>query len=196
MKVKICGLFRDIDIDYVNRVKPDYIGFVFAKKKRLVSAEQAKQLKAKLNSDITAVGVFINKDIDTLESLVKNNIIDIIQLHGDEDNAFIAALRQRVSCPIWKAFTIRSDEDIKRANLSDADMLVLDNGHGTGETFDWNLLKNINRPYFLAGGINCDNLEQAIALAPYGIDCSSGAETDGVKDFEKIKFIVGRIKNE
>ena len=196
MKIKICGLFRDEDIDFVNAALPDYIGFVFyPKSHRNVSPEQAARLKARLDKRIKSVGVFVDEPFENMVQYCLGDTLDVIQLHGHEDNGYITGLKT-TGKEIWQAFKIRSSEDVLKANASAADMLVLDNGMGTGESFDWSLLKGINRPFFLAGGINCGNIAEAVKLAPYGIDVSSGAETDKVKDKEKIDFIVGSVKNE
>ena len=193
MKVKICGLFRDGDIDLVNAARPDYIGFVFYKKShRNVSLEQAAALKSRLAGGIKAVGVFVDETFEDIVKYALSGVFDVIQLHGSEDNGYITALKEKTGIEVWKAFKLRSEADVKTAENSAADMLVLDNGKGTGYTFDWSLLKNINRDYFLAGGINTENIAAAAKLSPYGVDCSSGAETDGRKDREKINYIVAK----
>ena len=195
MKIKICGLFRDEDIDFANAARPDYIGFVFFEKsRRFVSLERAEQLKSRLDKNIRSVGVFVDESMDSMVQYCLSGAVDVIQLHGHEDNAYISALREITDKEIWQAFKIRGEEDIKKANDSSADMLVLDNGMGTGKTFDWSLIKNIKRPFFLAGGINCENIGEATKLAPYGIDVSSGVETDKAKDKTKIEFIVGQCR--
>ncbi len=193
LKVKICGLFRNEDIDYVNEARPDYVGFVFYEKShRNISLEKAYSLKEKLVDGIKTVGVFVDETADSLLEYAKSGVFDVLQLHGGEDNAFIYGLKEKTDIEIWQAFKLRTAEDVKKANDSAADMLVLDNGKGTGMTFDWTLLGEIKRDFFLAGGINTKNIDEAIKLAPYGIDCSSGAETDRIKDKEKIKYIVAK----
>ncbi len=191
MKVKICGLFRGEDIDYVNEALPDYIGFVFFEKShRCVTLEKAAALKAKLDKKIKSVGVFVDEPIDNMVQYCIGDVLDVIQLHGSEDNEYIAKLRQICDKEIWQAFKIRSEADVLAANNSAADMLVLDNGKGTGKAFDWSLLENVKRDFFLAGGINAENICEALKIEPYGIDVSSGAETDKVKDKNKIVYIV------
>ena len=195
MKIKICGLFRDCDIDFVNEAKPDFAGFVFAKSHRQVSIETAQKLKNKLDKNILSVGVFVNEDINKITEICNKNIIDLVQLHGDEDDNYINELKKVCSKKIIKAVKVKTGEDIIRWRNSQADCLMFDAGMGQGKTFDWNLLKNFIRPYFLAGGINENNIEKAIKLNPYCMDISSGVETNKVKDKQKILNIVRRIKN-
>ena len=187
-KIKFCGLKRIEDIKCANDLKPDFIGFVFApKSKRFVDADTARELKNLLDTKIKAVGVFVDEDINVVTKLLKDGIIDIAQLHGSEDEEYIKSLRAICDKPIIKAFTIVSKDDIKKANESTADYILLDSGKGSGETFDWDLIKEVNRPYFLAGGLDCDNVENALSsLTPYAVDVSSGIETDGFKDFDKM----------
>lgn len=197
MKIKICGLSRVADIEAVNRYQPDYAGFIlhFSKSSRNITIEQAKQLRSKLSNNIPAVGVTVNQPLDTVAQWLKNNIIDIIQLHGEEDDDYIRALRFKTEKPIWKAFKIRSESDLEAAKVSSADLVLLDNGYGTGETFDWTLLRDIGRPFILAGGLGLGNLSQAAKMQPYAIDLSSGAETNGIKDPEKIRMLIETIRS-
>ncbi len=195
MKIKICGLFRDCDIDFVNEAKPDFAGFVFAKSHRQVSIETAQKLKNKLDKRILSVGVFVNEDINKITEICNKNIIDLVQLHGDEDDNYINELKKVSSKKIIKAVKVKTGEDIIRWRNCQTDWLMFDAGMGEGKTFDWTVLKNFVRPYFLAGGINENNVEQAIKLNPYCIDVSSGVETNKVKDKNKILNIVRRVKN-
>lgn len=190
-KIKFCGLKRTEDIKYANELNPDFIGFVFApKSKRFVDADTAKELKNLLDSNIKAVGVFVDEDLNAVAKLLKDGIIDIAQLHGSEDDEYIKRLRTLCDKPIIKAFMIESPDDIKKANESSADYVLLDSGKGSGVTFNWDLIKEVNRPYFLAGGLDCDNVENALnSLTPFAVDVSSGIETDGYKDFEKMSRI-------
>ena len=194
-KIKICGLFREEDIDFVNEAKPDFIGFVFAKSHRQVSKETAKKKKNKLDKNILSLGVFVNEDINKITEICNENIIDFVQLHGDEDDNYIAKLKRVCNKKIIKAVKVKNGEDIIRWRNISSDLLMFDSGMGSGKTFDWNLIKNFIRPYFLAGGIDESNIEQAIKLNPYCIDISSGVETNKVKDKNKILNIVRRIKN-
>lgn len=189
-KIKFCGLRRTEDIEYANELKPDYIGFVFAKKsRRYVTPDLAKELKRMLNPEIKACGVFVNEDIDEIVRLLDEGIIDIAQIHGSEDEAYIKELKSKTSAPVIKAFKIRSEEDVRAAEQSPADMVLLDSGEGSGQTFNWKLIEGgITRPYFLAGGLSAENVAAAVcALNPYAVDVSSNIETDGFKDFDKMK---------
>ena len=191
-KIKFCGLTRPCDIEAVNELKPNYIGFVFwQKSKRNIERSKAKELKAMLSKDIKAVGVFVDEDISQVAELLKTGIIDIAQLHGSEDEAYIKELRNLTGKKIIKAFKITSEDDISKANESSADYVLLDAGMGDGKTFDWDIINNIKRPYFLAGGLDCDNVSEAISkLTPFAVDVSSGIETEGVKDPIKMREFI------
>ncbi len=199
-KVKICGLFRAEDIDYVNEARPDYIGFIigFPKSHRNITTEKVVELTKKLNSDIKAVGVFVNATADMILEL--SPYLDVIQLHGAEDDFYIEKLKEDLlEKEIWKAFKIVTLEDLHTAFQSKADRIILDNGYGTGETFDWNLLKkhslDAKRDFVFAGGIHLGNIREVIEqFAPEIIDISSGVETDKVKDQEKIRAIIKEIR--
>lgn len=198
-KIKLCGLTRPCDIDMANQLKPDFIGFVFARKsKRYAAPELAKSLKAQLLPGIQAVGVFVNEPVESVAALLENGTIDIAQLHGKEDENYIAALRVRTKKPILQAFRIDTREDVLAANRSSADFVLLDSGNGgTGTVFDWSLLREIDRPYFLAGGLNPDNVAEAVSvLRPYAVDVSSGIESDGKKDPEKMAAFVSAVRKE
>ena len=188
-EIKICGLTREADIDYVNEAKPDYIGFIlnFPKSRRNLTPEQAAALRSRLSPDIMAVGVFVDRPVEEVVRATETVGLDAIQLHGHEDNAYIAALRERTALPIWKAFKIRTANDLAAAKKSPADEILLDNGYGTGEAFDWSLADGIKRPFLLAGGLTPENLPDALrSLRPKLVDISSGVETDGRKDRNKI----------
>lgn len=198
-KIKLCGLTRPCDIEVANELKPEYIGFVFApKSRRYVTPEKATQLKNQLDSDIKAVGVFVNENVETVAELLNNSIIDIAQLHGTEDASYIARLRKLSDKPIIKAFRIDSEQDIEKAENSCADFVLLDSGNGgTGTVFDWKLLQNIRRQYFLAGGLDNSNIQNAIkTVNPYAVDVSSGLETDGLKDENKMREFVDIVRKE
>ena len=188
-EIKICGLTREADIDYVNEARPDYIGFIlnFPKSRRNLSPEQAAALKSRLSPEIRAVGVFVDRPAEEIIRAAETVGLDVIQLHGHEDDAYIAALRERTNLPVWKAFRVRSAADLAAAERNSADEILLDNGYGTGEAFDWSLAGGFNRPFLLAGGLTPERIPQAIrALHPKLVDISSGVETDGVKDRDKI----------
>lgn len=199
MKIKLCGLTRYCDIEAVNELQPDYIGFVFAKKsRRYVSPEKAEELKAMLAPGIQAVGVFVNEEPEQIVSLLEAGTIDVAQLHGQEGEREIRRLRELTDHPLIQAFRIDTEQDVERANASTADYVLLDSGAGgTGTVFDWDLLQAIRRPYFLAGGLDTENLGTVKAkLNPYGIDVSSGIETDGYKDKEKMTAFVAAARKE
>lgn len=195
-KIKICGLFRDCDVDYANQVRPDYIGFVFAKRRRQVTREQAARYRKLLSPDIVSVGVFLNAPIDQVIGLLRDGIIDMAQLHGDETEEDVRAIQAATGKPVIKAVTVRERADVEAWLDSQADYLLFDSGTGTGKVFDWTLLQNVDRPFFLAGGLNPENIPEAIArMHPYAIDLSSGVETDGVKDCEKMLKAVQAVRS-
>lgn len=194
-KIKLCGLSRPCDIRAANELLPDYIGFVFApKSRRYVSPEKAAELKRMLDLRIRAAGVFVDEKPQVIEALVSRGVIDAVQLHGREDEDYIQDLRKRLgNTRIIQAFSIRSERDAGRAERSSADLVLADSpGGGSGEVFDWGLLRKVGRPYFLAGGLTPNNAGDAVnALAPYGVDVSSGIETGGEKDRKKMeKFVL------
>ena len=194
-KIKICGLKRREDIEYVNKYQPDYIGFVFAGKKRKLTYDQVVALKKYLTSSIQVVGVFVNEDISFVEKLVKEHVIDLVQLHGQEDQKYIQALKEKVDVSIIKAIQIKNEDSFNEHY--DVDYYLYDHGTGgTGESFDWSILKEVDKPVFLAGGINLLNIDDALKKNVYALDVSSGVETDGFKDEKKIKKIVRRVRNE
>lgn len=194
-KIKICGLRRECDIDYVNEALPDYAGFVFAKSKRQVSHEQAAALRKRLHSSIVPVGVFVNAPISDIAALYEQNVIHIAQLHGQEDSTYVDELHTRTDCPIIKAFKIDSTFDVSVLSTFHVDYFLFDNGAGgTGKTFDWSLMPKTEKPFFLAGGLNINNIEAAASYAPFALDLSSGVETDGYKDRDKILQIIKAIR--
>lgn len=196
VKIKLCGLTRRCDIDWANELLPDYVGFVFAGSRRRVTDEQAAQLRNILREDIPAVGVFVDEPIDHAAALVRQGVIQLVQLHGAEDEGYIRELRRAVSAPVIQAFSVRSSEDIQAAGRSSADFVLLDHGAGgTGRTFDWSLAAELDRPYFLAGGLHPGNAAAAAELRPYAVDVSSGIETAGVKDRQKMIEFVRRIRH-
>lgn len=196
-KIKLCGLKRPQDIQAANELLPAYIGFVFApKSRRYVHPDRAEELRRMLNPGIIPVGVFVNETPETVAALLDRGIIDIAQLHGKEDAAYIRRLRQLTKKPLIQAFRIETPADVAAAQASTADYVLLDSGTGgTGTTFDWSLLQNIQRPYFLAGGLTPENVGGAVAaLHPYAVDVSSGIETDGAKDKEKMTQFVRAVR--
>ena len=196
--IKICGLFREEDIDSANAVQPDYIGFIlhFPKSHRNVSVETAARLKAQLHPGIRAVGVFVNQSEDTVVESAKTIGLDVIQLHGSEDDRYIDSIRRRTGLPVWKAFRVKSREDLAAVEASAADLVLLDGGSGGGEVFDWSLTQGIRRPFILAGGLTPENIPEAVRrLSPVLIDLSSGVETDRIKDRAKMRAAVEAVRD-
>ncbi len=180
---------RQEDISATNEVGPDYIGFVFAKESsRFITPDSAKALTVDLSQDIPVFGVFRGVSFEDIVDIAKMDFIDAIQLHGDESNRFIRMLRTYTGLSIVKAFTVGPEFNPEEAYASEADMILLDSGAGTGKTFDWEFLKDFDREYILAGGLDPVNIGEAIAkLHPAVVDTSSGIETDHKKDLEKMK---------
>ena len=216
-KVKMCGISKVETIPAIVDAKPDYMGLVFAPSKRQVTVDQAKILVEELhrgyakkygsdtehdkNGTIKTVGVFVNETVENLVTIANEANLDAVQLHGDEDEAFIQSLKERTNVEVWKAVQIRSAADVEKWIDSSADMLLFDAYHkdergGTGEVFDWSSLDAFERPFMLAGGIDSTNVARAIrTVRPYGIDISSGIETNGVKDDEKITAFTKIVKS-
>lgn len=203
VKVKICGIKNLQDVQAVNRYKPDFAGFVFYPlSKRYVSLIVARRLKAALNRHIKTVGVFVNAPMKEIAAAAELGIIDLVQLHGDEGNAYIAELKKICKLPIIKAVRVQDESDIKRADYYDCDYLLFDTYSqsaygGTGRQFNTQLLKGvkIHKPYFIAGGLNADNVRHAIkGLKPFAVDVSGGVETDAGKDVAKIKAFIKQVK--
>ena len=198
VKIKICGIKRLEDIEIVNKYKPDFIGFVFANSKRKVSYDLALNLRKNLSEDISAVGVFVDADKKEILKLYNDGIIDIAQLHGNEDENYICDLKKKTQnkLKVIKAIEISQNTDLSKYDDYNSDYLLLDSGKGSGKTFDWNLIKkDFKKDFFLAGGLNSSNISQAISeFNPYAVDLSSALEVDGFKDENKIKEIMEIIK--
>jgi len=196
-KIKICGLSRMEDIAAVTAARPDYIGFVFAASRRQVEMETARALKQVLDPGIEAVGVFVNHPVAEIIALAEAGIIELIQLHGDEDEATVLRLQAQTGLPVIRAFRINSPADIRETA---ADYRLFDTYDpsqygGSGATFNWELLQGVSGDFFLAGGLNIDNIKAAVnQVNPYCVDISSGVETDGVKDRDKIIEIVEKLR--
>ena len=197
-RIKFCGLTRACDIEAANELRPEYVGFVFApKSRRYVAPEKAKELKQLLAGGIQAVGVFVDERPETIAALLNSGVIDLAQLHGHEDGDYIRRLRALSHKPVIQAFRIRNLQDAATAEESVADYILLDSGAGTGTVFDWKLIEKIKRPYFLAGGLSAENVEEAIAfLHPYAVDVSSGIERDGKKEKGKMADFAAAVRKE
>ena len=196
-KIKLCGMMREQDILTANELLPDYIGFIFAPgRARTISLDTALQFRKLLDPNISAVGVFRENTLEDIAHIAASGAINVIQLHGHETENDIAWLRTKTNLPIIQAFRIEQSSDLQAAENSSADYILLDNGiGGTGVAFDWSLLAEMKRPYFLAGGLQADNIASAISdWHPYAVDISSGIETDGKKDPMKMKQIVRIIR--
>lgn len=203
--VKVCGLKTEEEIDWANELRPDLVGFVFANTRRKISDGQARLLRDRLDVEIPAVGVFVNEDENRIVELLQKGIIDIAQLHGDEDDAEIIRIHARTGKPVIKAIVIKTEQDRDKWRLfPHADLLLLDAGRGSGETFDWSMAGQVDRPFLLAGGLNEANVNPAISQmtgADYGkcgfigLDVSSGLENPGGgKNYEKMRHFIGKVR--
>lgn len=195
-RLKICGLKRQEDIELINRVRPEYCGFIvdYPKSHRSKTEEEVKNLVKNLDPEIISVGVFVNPDPALPIRMLLEGTIKVAQLHGNESDDMIRQIKQVTGCPVIKAYIIQSTEDVERAAASPADSVLLDKGRGDGAVFDWSLIRDLNRPYFLAGGLDASNLAAAIeTLHPFAVDISSGVETDKYKDPEKVTEIIDII---
>lgn len=199
--IKLCGIRRREDVSYINQFPPDYMGMILSKGfKRTIAPDLAAEITRDLKKGIKKVGVFVDEPIDNVKACADMLGLDVIQLHGNEDTKYLSSLKD-LGLPLWKAVRVRSPEDIYKAEKLPCDCLLLDSFvkgtvGGTGVTADWDIIKNadMKKPFFLAGGINADNLAVALEVSP-NIDISGGAETDGVKDREKIKDIIERVRS-
>ena len=192
-KIKVCGLKSMEDVGIMNEFLPDYCGFIidFPSSHRSITKQVAENLSKELNPRIKTVGVFVNSPVEDVIELLKRGVIQIAQLHGNEDEDYIHEVQAKTNKPVIKAIIVRDEFDVLRGKSSPADYILLDGGKGSGDVFDWNLIMDIKRDFFLAGGLGEDNLKKAIqTLHPYGVDLSSSLETDGKKDREKIQRIM------
>lgn len=195
VKVKICGLRRMDDIDYVNELKPDYAGFVFAKSKRQVTAEYARQFVEKLDRDIQAVGIFVDEDMAAVKEIAAYVGLEVLQFHGSETPEYVKAFS---GITVWKAACIKSPEDLRPLGRYEVDALLLDSSSaGSGQCFNGDIIKGYKpeKPIILAGGLDPSNIASAIAeVRPYGVDVSSGVETGGLKDYKKIREFIDKAR--
>ena len=196
-EVKICGMRRLEDIRYANELRPDMIGFVFWRpSKRYVSADDASELRSSLDTGITPVGVFVDEDPRVVADIAERGIVDMVQLHGVEDEEYIHGLRKLTDVPIIRTFCVRSEEDLVKASESSADMVLLDNGKGTGQTFDWTLMRDLGRDFILSGGLSASNVGDAVRrFHPHAVDVSSAVETDGFKDRSKMEQFIDAVRS-
>lgn len=196
-RLKICGIKRVEDVDIINQIKPDFIGFVFAQSKRRIDLKTAINLRKLIDSKIISVGVFVDEDIDNIVSAVNTKAIDIVQLHGNEDKEYIKKLKQKVDVKIIKAIIVDNIKNIEiNKDYPNADFLLIDSGYGSGKTFNWDVSIKTNKSLFVAGGINIDNIEKAYKrFNPYAFDLSTSVEVNGFKDFNKIRDIKLKLDN-
>lgn len=200
VKIKLCGMFRECDIDYVNEAKPDYIGFIvmFPKSHRNIDLETALRLMARLSPEIRSVAVSVNAPVERFAEFAVRGAAELLQCHGGEDAEYIARLRELTGVPIIKAVKVTSAADIENAQKLGADYLLLDSGTGSGTAFDHSLIdpEKIRVPFFLAGGLTPENIRQTVReIRPYAVDLSSGIETDKLKDRKKILAAVKEARN-
>lgn len=195
-EIKICGLMEEKDILCVNELLPDLVGFMFWKpSKRYITPGMARGFKDLLDPHVKAVGVFLDQNIEEVEAIAKSGVIDIVQLHGSENEEYIEQIKSKTGLPVIKAFSVAKGADADKINRSAADMVLIDSGRGgTGELFNWEFLKDIKRDYFLAGGLSPDNVGEAVKTGAYGLDVSSGVETEGKKDAEKIRRFITTVR--
>ena len=197
-RIKICGLKTLADIELINEVRPEYCGFIvdYPKSHRSKTEEEVKILVSELVDEVVPVGVFVDPDPKLPIRMLKDGSIRIAQLHGSESDDTIRRVQEATGCQVIKAFIIESEADVERAVSSPADYVLLDKGRGEGASFDWNLAKAITRPFFLAGGLNMDNISEALdVLDPFAVDISSGVETDRYKDPAKVREIIATIRD-
>lgn len=196
-KLKICGLSRPCDVDFVNAAMADYAGFVvnFPKSRRSVDADTVRNLAPRLAEGVVPVGVFVDEKPELVAELVNSGVIAAAQLHGSEDEAYMKRLRALCGCILIQAFRVKDAGDVRRAAQSSAEYVLLDGGQGGGKPFDWSLVKNFPRPFFVAGGLDANNVKEVIEeLSPFAVDISSGAETDGYKDKDKITAAAAAVR--
>lgn len=195
-ELKICGLSRLEDVIAVNRFGADYAGFVFFKEsKRYIDPYKAGELIELLRSDIKSVGVFMDEPLDSVISAARISGVEMIQLHGHESEEYVEYVKRTLERPVIKAFKADEEGALERALNTSADYILIDSGAGTGKKFDWSILKDFGRDYFLAGGLDPESVGEAISmLEPFAVDVSSGVETDGVKDAEKIEKFINAVK--
>ena len=199
-RIKICGLRRPEDIAAVNEARPDYCGFIveYPKSRRSIDRTTLRELVRGLREKIVPVGVFVNAQKELVAELLEEGTIQIAQLHGQESQEYIQELKVLTEKPLIQAFSIKSKEDVERARESVADYILLDQGSGgTGKVFDWSLVDEVGRPYFLAGGLDVENLREAIGLLhPWAVDLSSSLEIDGMKNAGRICQAVEIVRME
>lgn len=197
-EVKICGLRTLKDIETVNELRPDYCGFIvnFPESYRSIGTDELKKLTSALSPEVIPVGVFVNENPEIIASLLNDEIIKIAQLHGNEDEDYIENLFDLTDGQIWQAFRVHCSDDLEPALQSPADLVLFDAGRGSGKTFNWEILEEFPGPYALAGGLSLQNINEALKTDAVLLDVSGGVETDGYKDYEKIKQFIRAVRDE
>ena len=195
-ELKICGLSRLEDIIAVNRHGADYAGFVFFEKsKRYVDPYKANELISLLRADIKPVGVFMDEPLDNVVRIARITGVELIQLHGHESEEYVEYVKRTLDRPVIKAYKASEEGALEKAAQSSADYVMIDSGAGSGKKFDWSILKDFKRDYFLAGGLDPESVGEAIRmLEPFAVDVSSGVETDGIKDEKKIAEFINAVR--
>lgn len=195
-ELKICGLSRLEDVIAVNRHGADYAGFVFFEKsKRYVDPYKANELIELLRSDIKPVGVFMDEPLDNVVRIARISGVEMVQLHGHESEEYVEYVKRTLDRPVIKAYKASEDGALEKAANSNADYVMIDSGAGSGKKFDWSILKDFKRDYFLAGGLDTESVGEAIRLLePFAVDVSSGVETDGIKDEKKIAEFIKAVR--
>ena len=196
-KIKFCGLRREEDVKYAASLGAGYMGFILTDRfRRYIEPSEVAILKAFVPASCKTVGVFVDEPVDYVVSAAKAAGLDMIQLHGAEDEAYIAEVKEKTGLPIIKMIKPVSEDDIITARQSLADLILLDSGAGgTGKVFDWSLAENLGRDYILAGGLTPENVGEAVErLKPFAVDVSSGVETEGIKDFSKMKAFAAEVR--
>ena len=198
VKIKICGIRNEMEINIMNSLRPDYVGFIFlSKSQRFVAPEYAALLRAKLRNGIEAVGVFYDESLETVAMTAELAGLDAVQLNGNETGEYVSALREYTKCQIIKSFKIRTPMDAERAMSSRADFVMLDGSDKDGVKFDWSFVTHVRRQYFLSGGLNLDNIQQALLLnpVPYAVDVCSGVEANRLKDYRKVMKFIAAVRD-
>ena len=198
VKVKICGIRNEMEIKLMNDFRPDYVGFIFlSKSKKFIAPEHAGILRSKLKSGIEAVGVFSDESLETVALSAEIAGLDYVQLNGHENAEYVSALREYTKCQIIKTFKIINPMDAERAMSSRADFVMLDGSDKDGVKFDWSFVTHVRRQYFLSGGLNIDNIQQALLLnpAPYAVDVSAGVESNRLKDYRKVMKFISAVRD-
>ena len=196
-KIKFCGLRREEDVRFASSLDADFMGFILSERfKRYIKPEEVGHLKQLVPAETKTVGVFVDEPADYVAACARTAKLDMIQLHGKEDDGYIVEIKEKTGLPVIKIIKPVTEDDIITARKSSADLILLDSGAGgTGKVFDWSLAKDLGRDYILAGGLTPYNAADAVKrLKPFAVDVSSGVETEGIKDFSKMKEFAAEVR--